>query len=122
MRLVYKDYTSSYDELLLKDKSSRIYHRNLQKVAIEIFKVKLGIAPEIMKNLFPIIENPHDLRNETKFKSRNANTAGYGIETASFVTLRIGSSIWRTNKECSSVNELKAKIEFWCPENFPRKL
>ena len=39
IRLVYKDYTSSFDELLFKDNSFRIHHRNLQKLAIEIFKV-----------------------------------------------------------------------------------
>ena len=49
MRLVFKDYTSSFDELMLKDHSFRIHHRNLQKFTIEIFKVKSGIAPEITK-------------------------------------------------------------------------
>ena len=122
IRLVYKDYTSSFDELLFKDNSFRIHHRNLQKLAIEIFKVKLGIAPDIMKNVFPIIENPYDLRNETKFKSRNVNTVRYGIETASFVAPRIWSSIPRSYKECSSVNEFKAKIKCWHPENCPCKL
>ena len=47
LRLVYKDYTSSFDELLLKDNSYRIHQRNLQKLAIEIFQVKLGLAPEL---------------------------------------------------------------------------
>ena len=74
MRLAYKDYTCSFDELLLKDNSCRIHHRNLQKLAIEIFKVKLSIAPEMMRKVFPITENPYDLGNETKFKSRNVNT------------------------------------------------
>ena len=63
----------SFDELLLKDDSFRIHHRNLQKPSIDIFKVKLGLAPEIMKNIFPIIENPYDLRNKIKFKSRNVH-------------------------------------------------
>ena len=52
LRLVYKDYSSSFDELQLKDNSFRIHQRNLQKPAIEIFRVKLGIAPETMKNSF----------------------------------------------------------------------
>ena len=43
LRLVYKDYTSSFDELLLKENSFRIHHRNLQKLAIKIFRVKLVI-------------------------------------------------------------------------------
>ena len=43
-----------------KDNSLRNYHRNLQKPVIEILKVKLSLAPEIMKNVFPTIENPYD--------------------------------------------------------------
>ena len=122
LRLVYKDYTRTFDELLLKDNSFRIHHRNLQKLAIEIFKVKLGLASEIMKNIFPIIENPYDLRNETKFKSRNVHTVRYSIATASFVAPKIWSSIPRSYKECSSVNEFKAKIKSWYLENCPCKL
>ena len=57
LRLVYNDYTCSFDELLLKDNSFVIHHCNLQKLAIEIFKVKWNLAPEIMKNVFPITEN-----------------------------------------------------------------
>ena len=62
------------------------------------------------------MENPYDLRNETMFKSRNVHTVQYGIETASFVAPRIWSSIPRSYKECSSVNEFKAKFKFWYPE------
>ena len=115
IRLVYKDYTSSFDELLFKDDCFRIHHRNLQKLAMEIFKVKLGIV-------FPIIENPYDLRNQTKFKSRNVNTVWYGIETASFFAPRIWNSMRRSYKGCSSVKEFKAKIKFCYPENCPCKL
>ena len=122
LRLVYKDYTGSFDELVLKDNSFKIHRRNLQKLAIEIFKVKLGIAPEIIKNFFPIIENPYDLGNETKFKSRNVYTVRYGIETASFVALTVWSSIPRSFKEYSSIDEFKAKIKFWYPGNCPCKL
>ena len=40
----------------VEDKSFRIHHRNLQKIAIEIVRiVKLGLAYEIMKSVSPII-------------------------------------------------------------------
>ena len=65
-----------------------------------------------MKNVFPAIENPYRLRNETKFRSRNIKTVRYGIETASFIPPRIWSNIPRSYKECSSVNVFKAKIKF----------
>ena len=61
LTLVYKDYTSTFNELLLKNNSLRIHHCNLKKCAIEILKIRLGLAPEIMKNVFPVIQNPYDL-------------------------------------------------------------
>ena len=94
--LVYNDYTSSSDELVLKDNSFRIHHHNLQKVTFEIVKLKLGLAPEIIKDVFSIIKNPYDLRNEAKFNSRHVSTARYGIETVLFVATRIWSSIPRS--------------------------
>ena len=69
-----------------------------------------------MKYVFPIIKNPYDLRNETEFNSRNVHTVRYGIETASFIAPRIWSSIPRGYKECSFVNEFKAKIKLWYPK------
>ena len=52
LRLVYDDYLSSFDELLRKDNSVCIHHRNIQRVAIEIFKVKHKLCPEIVQSLF----------------------------------------------------------------------
>ena len=49
LRLVYKDYISFFDDLLAKKNSFKIHQRNLQKLAIQICKVKKGIAPAIMK-------------------------------------------------------------------------
>ena len=40
LSLVYDDFSSSFSELLEKDKSVTIHHRNLQTPAYEIFKVK----------------------------------------------------------------------------------
>ena len=50
--MVYEDYTSSFEDLLTLDGSVTIHHRNIQKVAVEMFKIKNGLCPEIMKDLF----------------------------------------------------------------------
>ena len=57
----------------------------------------LGLAPEIIKNVFSIIENPCDLRNETKFKSKNVHNVRYDIETAFFIAPRIWSAFHSEN-------------------------
>ena len=40
LRIVYKDYKPSFAELLSEDKSFTMHHRNVQKLAIEMYKIK----------------------------------------------------------------------------------
>ena len=51
----------------------------------KFFKVKMDLAPEIMKEVFEIVEGPYALRNELKLKSRKIYCVGCGILVASFV-------------------------------------
>ena len=55
LRLVYQDYTASFDDLLKKDNSLRFHHRNIHQVAIEMFKVKHDLSPPFMKEIFTYI-------------------------------------------------------------------
>ena len=48
LRLVHDDKTSSFYELLQKGNSFTIHHRNIQKLALEIYRVKHHIAPKVM--------------------------------------------------------------------------
>ena len=43
LRIVHNDYNCSFVDLLNKDKSVTIHQRNLQQLAIETFKVKIGL-------------------------------------------------------------------------------
>ena len=69
LRIVYQDHNSTFEELLAKDGSLKIHDRNFQRLLIEIFKVKMNLASEIMNEVFDIIESPYPLRNELRFKS-----------------------------------------------------
>ena len=55
LRLVYQDNSLSFAELLEKDNSVTIYRINLLVLAKEIFKLKNGLAPEIMKDRILLI-------------------------------------------------------------------
>ena len=45
----------------------------------------MNLAPEIMKEVFEIVEGPYAPRNELKLKSRKIYCVGCGILVASFV-------------------------------------
>ena len=69
LRLIYCDKNSSYEELLEKDGSVSIHHRNIQNLAIEMYKVKNKLAPMITANVFTSIpENHYNLLNYNGFR------------------------------------------------------
>ena len=53
LRLTYNDKKSSFENLLDKDKSVSIHHKNLRSLAIKMCNVHRGISPEILNDLFP---------------------------------------------------------------------
>ena len=54
LRIVYKDYKSSFAELLSEDKSLTVYHRNVQKLAIEMYQVTDELCLKVMyRNHYP---------------------------------------------------------------------
>ena len=55
LRIVYQDYASSFIELLEKDNWTTIHNRNILLPATELFKVKNGLSPHFMNEIF--VEN-----------------------------------------------------------------
>ena len=82
LRLAYKDNQSSFKELLEKDHSVTVHHKNLQALVTEIFKVKNDLTPDIMKDVFELKEPPYNLRSESNhFTRRNVKTTYYGLSS-----------------------------------------
>ena len=123
LRIVYQDYVSSFTELLKKDKSTTIHNRNIQLLATELFKVKNGLSPAFMNEMF--VENAqhyYGLRKKTEFKRNKVKTVYNGTETLTFLGPRIWEIVPDYIKKGNSFEEFKLKIKLWNPENCPCRL
>ena len=76
------------DELLAKDGFVTVHRRNLQFLAIEMYKVSKGVAPSFMTNIFGIHPNINsdnisaNTRSGMSFYNQsNPKTVKYGLET-----------------------------------------
>ena len=79
LRIVYNDDQSSFNEVLNRDNSFTVHERNVQALAIEIYKVINGLSPEIMNRVFPLKEsNLHSPR--FPFKTINVKSVSNGTE------------------------------------------
>ena len=120
LRMVYKDNTSSFEELLIKDESVCIHHRNTQLVAVEMFKVKNDICPEIMKNLFKLNLNP---KMEKVFLRPNVKTVYKGeLSLRYFGPVVWDSMLPEKYKNILTLEEFKEKVKKWVPDNCLCKL
>ena len=92
LRIVYKDFVSTFAELLNKDNSFTIHERNIQDLGIELYKVANGLSPVIMSQVFPLKDNiRYPLEN--MFKTRNVKSVRYGAETLAHLDPKIWSII-----------------------------
>ena len=122
LRIVYQDYASSFTKILEKDNSTTIHNRNIQLLATELLKVKNGLAPPIMKEIF--VENAqhyYELRKKIEFKENNVKTVYNGTETLTFLG-QFREIVPDYIKKNNSFEEFKFKIKLCNPENCPCKL
>ena len=62
LQIVYEDYTSSFDNVLKKDKNKTIHQRNIEKLSIQMYKIKNNTAPKIVSDLLPVNNNCYSPR------------------------------------------------------------
>ena len=98
LRIVYSDFKSSFEGLLMKDNW-------------EIYKFLNGLFCSFLNNFFhKNISNSHDIRNHKKLYSRNPKIARYRIETVLCMVPKIWIKVPETIKMSSSLKSFKTKI------------
>ena len=129
LRMVYLDETSSFEELLRKDGAVRIHHRNLQFLAVEMFKVIKGIGPAFMNDIFAKHENAYtenvssNIRSQSSFYNpSNPKTVNYGLQTLRCLGPKIWDMIPIDIKNSPSLPVFKTKIKKWVPQSCPCRL
>ena len=115
LRIAFKDYVSSFENLLQQDKSFTIHEKNLQRLVTEMFKTKNNLSPPFMKNVFPDSDTNANLRVKPCFKTFNVRSVRYGTETVHFRGPQIWSLVPDNIKKLNTLSEFKSEIRKWKP-------
>ena len=123
LRIVYHDYSSSFEDLLNKDELVTIHQRNLQQLPIEIFKVKIGIAPIILNEIFTFVENNnYNLRSGMHLSTANVHSTKYGTEPIGYLGAKIWDLVPAHMKDLNTLSRFKNQIKKWIPKDCPCRL
>ena len=115
LRIVYKEPDNSFEELLTKNGSFSIHHKNLQKLATEMYKNLNNYSPKISKMIFQLSENTYNLRNKNPFQLPRVISVNNGTETISYRGPRTWDLVPNNIKTSKNLSEFKTKIKEWKP-------
>ena len=109
MRAVSKSKTESYGDLLKRACLPTLYQRRLQKIATLMFKVKNGIVPHCISELFHTIPKGYNIRN-ADFNIPRFRTTHYGKHSLRFFGPLLWGKLSPADRERSSLNIFKQSI------------
>ena len=122
LRLVYKDYNSSFSSLLEKDSSVSIHDRNLQILVTEVYKVKHNQSQNVLQRSLRNTESNYNLRRNTLFAGRNIRTQHFGLDSLSYLGPKLWEQVPEDMKSLLSLKTFKDKIKSWKPDKCPCRL
>ena len=120
LRLIYpSDSKLTFKELLEKNKTVSIHQKNLQVLATEIFKARLNISPEILKELFSFNVRNYNLRSQSTLKRIKTNSVYFGSESLSSLAPKIWDLVPDSFKNENSPERFKSRIKYWTTDKCP---
>ena len=90
LSITYQDQISTFQELLNKDNSVSIHHKNLQAFATEMFKIYRGLSPDVLREIFVSKISLYNLCTNNTFEIRQVHSVYHDAELLSF----LGPKIW----------------------------
>ena len=123
LRVLYNNDTSTFTELLEMDGSFTVHQRNIQFLAIEMYKSLNNIGPTLLKDIFVEREyNGPNLRSISEFSIPAVNSQYFGKDSLRY----FGYSIWKLIptdiKNTSNLDKFQSLIKNWKPNPCPCRL
>ena len=110
LRIIYKNNELLFKDLLELDKLFKVYHRNIQSLAIQPFKIKNNCSVIIMNDIFQTRAVSYNLRSQIDFTRPNINSEHFGISSLRYMAAIVWDMVLNDMKNVNDVKTFKNNI------------
>ena len=119
---MYNHTITSFEELLIKDKTFAIHHQNIQSLAIKMYKAVNNLPGGKLSEFFVGNNHNYNLRSRSELTVPSINTVFKGQNSISYFGSVIWNSIPAELRGINSFQVFKSEIKAWRPTNCPCRL
>ena len=108
---VYNDFSSNYNELLLKGNHATVHQKNLKTLATKTFKSVNGYAPRFINDMFTVKKVNHNHRIQNLLTLPETSTITYGLHSFTYRASSTWNSIKDDIKDSPSISVFKRELK-----------
>ena len=112
----------TFSQLLEKDSSRTLHTKNLQLLAVEMYKMKNGIIPCLLSEFVTTKNIRYNFRTISDFHPFDPKTVYQGTESISFLGPKIWGLVPLHIKVLPNLVSFKTSIKEWTLQNCPCRL
>ena len=113
LRLVTNKSHLSYEDLCAEEKQLSVTKQCLKSAAILMYKIKNGVSPKYLKEMFMEQESSYEMRDNSKFSLPTFETVRYGKDSFRYFGAKLWNNIPIGTKSRTSLNTFKSAVTQW---------
>ena len=110
LRIILKDYESSYDVLLEKANVPPLLIIRLRKLLLEVYKAVHQLNTKSICDMFEVKTVDYSLRNPVKVLQPKKRTTAYGLRTISYTGAKLWNDLSPILNSCVNIDEFKSRL------------
>ena len=113
LRILYDDYTSTYDELIDKAGTNTLLINRLRLMALTVFKSIKSLNPPCLNDIFSKKSVPYRMRDSCIIEQPKRRTTTFGLRSFSFAGAKVWNELPTYLKETTDLNDFKSLLDTW---------
>lgn len=113
LRVVTNKGHLSYEKLCKEEKQLDVLKHCVKSAAILMYKIRNGIAPQYVNEMFTIQESHYEMRDNSKFSLPTFQTVRYGKNSFRYYGAKLWNNIPLEIKKKDSLSTFKSSITQW---------